>query len=331
MVIVIITHNNASFLNLQLPQQCKQPPFEMSNYTKAVAIHDHVYIGGGFTSSAKKLATILEYNYQTGDWKEIEEHCPRKYFGMAVIKSKLYVVAGIDVTKGSRQGSIYTLDLESMDTIWKELPCAPMNDGRSTPSVVSYDEKWLIVIGGKSMNGAALDSVESVNIENLVDNQCYWCRSSKLPIKCAHFSSAIVGDHIFTFATKVFKGNSERFSNTVYYAPLTSLVQSGDKSNAESAIVWKEIRHLPLKASTALSYDGSLLALGGIEKDSIASSCIFKLEYNPNSDDQPVWKKIDNLPCALYQCAAVQILNQIFVHGCCETSDVCVYVHTLEL
>ena len=313
-----------------MPQQCKQPPFEMSNYTKAVVIHDRIYLGGGFTST-KNLTTVLEYDYQTGDWKEIGEQCPRKYFGMAVAKNKLYVVAGIDVTKGLRQGSIYTLDLESTDTIWKEFPCAPMNDNRSTPSVVSYNEKWLIVIGGKSMNGVALDSVEAVNIEDPdpVD-QHHWCRSPKLPVKCAHFSSAVVGDHIFTFATKTFKGNSERFSNSVFYAPLTSLVPSGDISNAESTTVWKEIRNLPLKASTAVSYGGSLLALGGIEKDSIASSCIFQLKYNPNTDEHLVWKKIDDLPCALYQCVAVQILDQIFVHGCCETSDVCVYVHSLH-
>lgn len=289
----------------------------MTNYPKAIIIRNRIYIGGGYAETEKKVSTVLEYDYATGDWREINEQCPRKYFGMAAIKSKLYVVAGIDVTKGTRKGSIYMLDLEAIDTVWKEFPCSSMNDSRSTPSVVSYDEKWLIVIGGKSMSGAALDSVEIVNIDNPED-QRHWCKSQNLPIKCAYLSSAVVDDHVFTFALT--KGNS----NCVYCASLKSLVTSRDGSN-----IWKEIRHLPLQASTAVSYDGSLLALGGIE-NSEASSSVFKLEYNPNSSEQPIWKKIDDLPCELCQCAAVQILDQIFIHGCYETLDVCVYVHTLS-
>lgn len=222
--------------------------------------------------------------------------------------------------------AIYTLDLVSTDTVWEELPCAPMSDNRSTPSVVSYDEKWLIVIGGKGMNGAALDSVERVNVEDPVDKhraQRHWRKCQNLPVKCAYPSSAIVDGHIFTFIT-----TGKRFSNSVYCAALQSLVTTG---NADvDGTVWKEIRDLPLKAATAVSYGGSLLALGGIV-NSDTSSSMFKLEYNPNSDKQPTWKKIiDDLPCALYQCAAVQILEQIFIYGCHRSSnsiDVCVYVH----
>ena len=294
------------------------------DHPKAVAIGDRVYMGGGYAAH-KHVAKVLELEFQSGKWNEIE-NCPLKYFGMTVVKNQLFVVAG--VSNGTKMGDVYTLDLDSKE--WKLFPCAPINEKRSTPSVVTYADKWLIVIGGENSRGSLLDSIERLNTEEPHD-QRHWVQSPKLPTKCAQVSSTIVGNDLYIFVTKETTATSmEMPSNRVYYAPLDVLVYSDETFD----IIWQEIAYVPSKASTPLSYSGSLLALGGFETESIATCCIYKLEYHTTTDGrQAVWKKIDNLPQPLYQCAATQITDQIFVYGMCsdsKSSSIHVYLHTLN-
>lgn len=301
----------------------------MSNHPQAVVLGDRIYMGGGFATS-EHVAKILEFDPCNEEWKELEKQCPTKYFGMAVIKRKLFVVAGTELSSCAKNGRVYSWDFESKK--WNPYPCTSMLTYRSTPSIVSYSEKWLIALGGEDKHCQILDSVERLNIEN-PENKCHWLYSPKLPVKCAHFSSTVVGDKLFTFGTTTYGATSSvgMPSNSVFYAPLDDLVSP----NANADSVWQEIKHLPLKASIAVTFNGSLLALGGIQKDSIrkASPCIFKLEYDRNSDQEspsPVWKKAGDLPCSLYQCAGTQIHNNIFIHGISsEVSETRVYMYTL--
>lgn len=319
---------SALALHIQVTQQCTQPPFPMSNHPQAVVLDDHIYMGGGFAPS-EDVATVLEFDPCKLEWKKLAK-CPTKYFGMAVMKKKLFVVAGTEISGRTKTGRVYSWDSESME--WKPFPGTSMLAYRSTPSVVSYAERWLIAIGGEDKNGQILNSVERLDIDETPDHKRHWLYCSKLPIKCAHFSSAVVGNKLYTFGTTT-HGATSRVgmpSNSVFCAPLDILLSS----EANTGAVWQEIMHLPLKASTALSFNGSLLALGGIEMASIgkASSYIYKLEYDDQESPKPVWKKAGDLPCALYQCAGTQFLNNIFVHGIGSTSAVSeahVYLYAL--
>lgn len=301
------------------------------DHPKAVAIGDHIYMGGGYAPQ-KQATTVLEMELQSGKWNEIK-NCPMKYFGMTIVKDKLFVVGGIS-NSGMKMGDVYTLDMTSKE--WKLFPCARMKERRSTLSVVTYANKWLIAIGGDNSNGSPLDSIERLNTEDPED-QRHWTLSPKLPTKCAQLSSAVVGNRLFVFVTKATTATSmEVPSNRVYCAPLEVLVYSDE--NYDINKFWQEITNVPSKASTPLSYNGSLLALGGFETESTTTSSIYKLEYHPTTDGrnpQTVWKKIDNLPNPLYHCAATKITDQIFVYGLCSDSKSAaihhVYLHTLNV
>ncbi len=298
------------------------------HHPKAVTIDDHIYMGGGYAS--EHAATVLEMELQSGKWNEIK-NCPMKYFGMTVVKNELYVVGGIS-TSGSRTGDVYTLDMTSKE--WSVFPCAPMKEKRSTMSVVTYADKWLFAIGGETSSGSPLDSIERLNTEDPED-QRRWILCPKLPSKCAQLSSTVVGNNLFVFVTKAIIASSmEVPSNRVYCGRLDVLVYS-DESYRDFS--WQEISGVPSKSSTPLSYDGSLLALGGFESECAPTSCIYKLEYHPTAEGkspQTVWKKIDNLPHPLYQCAATKITDQIFVYGMRHDSKSAtihhVYLHTLN-
>ena len=305
---------------------------------KAVAIDDHIYMGGGYASN-EHAATVLEMELQSGKWNEIK-NCPVKYFGMTILKKQLFVVGGVSTMgSGSKVGDVYTLDMASKE--WNLLPCDPMKEKRSTVSVVTYADKWLFAIGGEnSSTHAPFDSIERLDTEDLED-QRHWVLCPKLPTKCAHLSSTVVGNKLFIFITKATIASSmEVPSNHVYCGRLDVLAYS-DESYRDFS--WQEITGVPSKSSTPLSYDGSLLALGGFENEYApnATSCIYELEYHvhPTADregkgPQTIWKKIDNLPHPLYQCAATKITDQIFVYGMCNDSKSAaihhVYLHTLN-
>ena len=301
------------------------------DHPKAVAIGDRIYMGGGYAPQ-KQAAIVSEMALQLGKWNEIK-NCPMKYFGMTVVKDELFVVGGVS-NSGKKKGDVYTLDMTSKE--WKLFPSAPMKERRSMLSVVTYADKWLIAIGGENSSGSPLDSIERLNTEDSED-QRHWTLSPKLPTKCALLSSAVVGNKLFVFVTKATTATSmEVPSNRVYCAPLDVLVYSDENYDIDK--FWQEIADVPSKASTPLSYNGSLFALGGFETKSTATSCVYKLEYHPTADGrspQAVWKKIDNLPHPLYYCAATKITDQIFVYGLCSDSKSAtihhVYLHRMTL
>ena len=312
-----------------MPEQRTAPPINMSNYPHAVVWNNRIYLGGGFAKS-EDVAKLLEYDPQHDRWStSVVDQCPTKYFGMAVVDNKLLIIGGTDISSGKKRGLVYSLDFKSKK--WNHFQCLSMLAYRSTPSVVAYDDKWLIAIGGEDKNSQVLSSVERLDVKSLEDSR-YWCSCSALPVKSAHFTSAIVDDKLFTFGTTTYGATLSvgMPSNSVFFAPLDQLLSSDAKPESES--VWQQIRDLPLKAATAVSFNGSLFALGGTEKSyGEASTSIYKLKYDENEPLKAMWIQVGDLPIPLCQCACIQNENGIFVYGRrVKEPDVCVYTLTIQ-
>ena len=311
-----------------MSEQRVAPPINMSNYPQAVVRNNRIYVGGGFTKSAD-IATLLEYDPQHDRWDtSVADQCPTKYFGMAVVKNELLIIGGTDISSKTKRGLVYSLDFETKK--WNRFQRSSMLVYCSTPSIVSYKDRWLIAIGGEDKDGQVLSSVERLDIE-IPEDKRYWYSCSALPVKSAHFTSAVIGDMLFTFGTTTYGATMSigMPSNSVFFATLDKLLLSDGKTES----VWQEIRHLPLKASTAVSFNGSLFALGGTEKGyGDASTSIFKLRYNQAPDNETTWIQVGDLPVPLCQCACTQNGNSIFVHGrrVKIPADVCVYTLTIE-
>ena len=297
------------------------------NHPQAVVVDNNVYIGGGFATPEEDAATVLVFDSLAKVWSTLPR-CRNKYFGMAVVNHQLVVVAGIELSGRTKSGLIYRWNQGSQQ--WELFPSKPMCTPRALLSIVSYD-KWLIAVGGEDRDGKVVDSVEKLD-HTAEPNECCWSECSKLSTKSTHLSLSVVGNKLFAFCTttKVPTSTVGMPSNIVFCTSLDDLLSSESTTNP----VWQEIRHLPIKAATAVAFNDSLLALGGIEKKTArkVSTCVYKLEYDSTSGHESpsaTWKKVGDLPHALYQCASTQLCNSIFLYGKSNEHGTCVYMYTL--
>ena len=68
-----------------------------------------------------------------------------RYFSMAVVNNQLVVVGGADVQTGMATNKLGVWNEQSKT--WTT-PLPPMTTACSSPSVVVYENKWLIIVGG---------------------------------------------------------------------------------------------------------------------------------------------------------------------------------------
>ena len=312
----------------------RDPPIHMTSHPQAVVLDDKVYLGGGYAMPEDHAATVLVYDSQGKTWSTPFPRCPTKYFGLSHINDKLAVVAGTEYSSRTKTGYVYTWDLraEQPQTKWERLECTSMLNYRSLVSVVSYG-KWLIAVGGEGRDGRLIDAVERLDTE-AEPNKCHWSTCAKLSTKSVQLSLSIVDGKLFAFCVsdKVPTSSVLMPSSAVFWASLDQLLKSS--KDTPQAEVWHEVKCLPIKSSTALSFKGSLYALGGIEKNSFSkvSNCVYKYNHNANGDETPnaVWKKVCELPYAIFQCATVQLGDEIFLYGKSNEHGICVYTYTLN-
>jgi hypothetical protein len=191
----------------------------------------------------------------------------------------------------------------------------------------------LIAVGGEGRDGKLIDAVEKLDTE-AEPNKCHWTTCAKLSTKSVQLSLCIVNDKLFAYCVtdKVPTSSVLMPSSAVFWGSLDQLI--GSNKDTPQAEVWHEIRYLPIKSSTALSFNGSLYALGGIEKNSFnkVSNCVYKYNDTADGGESPsaVWKKVSELPFAIYQCATVQLGDEIFLYGKSNEHGMCVYTYALN-
>ena len=305
----------------------------MSSHPRAVVIDDKVYIGGGYAKTKEEAATILVFDYKNRSvpWSTLPQ-CPTKYFGLTTTyDGKLAIVAGTDISGRTKTGRVYTWDPKQPQTTWEKFKCTSMLNYRSSVSVVSYG-KWLIAAGGEGRDGMIIDSVEKLDT-TAEENKCHWTSCSKLVTKSNHLSLTIVDDKVFAFCTntKVPTSSVAMPSNAVFFASVTKLLESNGETPQNE--VWQEIKNLPIKSSTAVSFKGSLLALGGLETSSVQNVSMGIYQYNEHLDNESPsekWKKVGDLPYPIYQCASAEFIDGIFVYGKSDEDGTCVYMHSLS-
>ena len=106
--------------------------------------------------------------------------------------------------------------------------------------------------------------------------------------------TATVGDECYFMGGYNATGSS---TNTVYSVSLSALT-TGLNSSTRNGQIWKEISVLQTTRSTPLSISGSLLAVGGWDKDRKAVTAIHL--YQPDTGE---WVKVGDLPTPRYNCA----------------------------
>ncbi len=100
---------------------------------------------------------------------------------------------------------------------------------------------------------------------------------------------------------------------TVYCVSIPTLVShiTSKASSGTDRETWKEIPGLQLAWSTPLSINGSLLAVGGLDKDDKVVTAIHF--YQP---DSRAWMKVGDLPSPRFNCTCAMTTNrEVLVAG----------------
>ena len=130
-----------------------------------------------------------------------------------------------------------------------------------------------------------------------------WSTVASLPHLYSRPSSTICGDHLYILGGVDDKGKTK----SALTCSLTELLQSSSSSSS----VWRRVADAPAYYSTCAAVSGELLAVGGCDENSKATSAVHK--YNPTTNS---WDLINYMPTARYRSlVAVLPTNEMMVLG----------------
>ena len=274
-------------------------PFGIRYSPQAIELNGRVYLGGGKSEKSKQdLLLVYEPSHEV--WATMP---PYQYelFAMTVIEDQLVLVGGEDVRSRIRTNTLGVWD-EAL-CYWTH-PFPPMLTACSSPAVVNYDNRWLVVAGGSGEGGGDLFIVEIMDICN-----SQWYSAPPLPIPASRMSATIINNTTmvvlggatgYYFFKHVFKVDLDELVQQALAQHITPSASRGRRASSVPARTpWQKLPDTPFSQSTAVSFNGVLLAVGGHGATS------FHL-YHPESRS---WVKAGDLPTERVQCASTVLPN----------------------
>ena len=260
-------------------------PFEM---TRGAAV-DHKNV----TYFMHYYGRVFSYKSTDKKWSVLPKY-PYKGSSLAVINGQLTGIGGCDDCFAYTNKLLSLCERESWSDVFPPMPTKRLG----TFAVMSKEH--LIVAGGTTgpYSEDNLNTVEVMDTKTLV-----WSTVASLPHPYNWASSTICGDHLYMLGG--WDDNDK--TKSVLTCSLTELLQSSSSSSS----VWHRVADAPAYHSTCAAVNGELLAVGGCDENSKATSAIHK--YNPTTNS---WDLINNMPTARYSnLVAVLPTNEVMVVG----------------
>ena len=232
---------------------------------------ESVYVGGGSTQYRGSRGgtmehTVLQYSWRRGAWSTLPE-CPVRWFGLTQFTGRLTTVGGINKT-GSRTGRVYQFVSESQR--WQEsLP--PMPTARYGVTVVSHPSSSLktpaiAVCGGFAKVGV----VNTVEVYSHSTSQ--WHTAEPLPTPLYLLTSARVGDIAYLLGGLGADVSSSKCCYSVSLDSLFTTATSPGASQSQHGSLWTAVSDTQCTCSSAVSFGGSLVAIGGVDSSTLSAS-----------------------------------------------------------
>ena len=274
-------------------------PFAMTNYAQSVTVHGKLYMGGGVAAGKRSNNFIVNYYDITSErWGDLPKY-EAQYFAMTAINKQLVLVGGAKGNGGG--GAIKKLGVWGADHKQWTYPYPDMLEARYGCSAIVHNE-WLVVAGGM----AEMKTVTSVEVLDTAADNMRWLAGPPTPRPFYCMKTAVVGDMGY------FMGGTDdshsSFITSVHQVCIRTLIKHVT-SKASSGAAWKEIRTLQLTGTSPLSFNGSLLAMGGWDECRNAVTDIHL--YQPDTGE---WVKVGDLPFPrYYSTCAMMTHNKILV------------------
>ena len=210
--------------------------------------------------------TVLQYSWRRGAWSTLPE-CPVRWFGLTQFTGRLTTVGGRDKT-GSRTGRVCQFVSESQR--WQEsLP--PMPTARSSVTVVSHPSSSLktpaIAVCGGLTNVAVVNTVEVYS-----PSTSQWHTAEPLPTPLYNLTSATVGDIAYLLGGLDANLSASKCCYAVSLDSLFNTAISPGASQSQRGSLWTAVSDTPLTRSSAVSFGGSLVAIGGEDSSTHSAS-----------------------------------------------------------
>ena len=231
-------------------------PFGIPFYPQVALLKKKVYMGGGNTSSDMERHTVLVYDLQKDAYDTLPPYT-HKYFAIAVVDNKLVLIGG---EQDDKRKSRFTNQLgvwDSRSLKWTH-PLPPMSTPCKSPSVTTYKNKWVVVIGGYNNPHGALSRVEILDMSTQ-----QWFNSAPMLAPCHQVSLATVGNMCYLVGGLV---DNTTFSKRVYAASMDCLV-SQTSATLSTQSPWSTLPDTPGTHATTIALNGALLAVGGMGAD----------------------------------------------------------------
>ena len=248
-------------------------------------------MGGGTTGH-----TVLQYSLRRGAWSTLPE-CPMMWFGLTQFMGRLTTVGGSDKPR-STTGRVYQFVSESQR--WQEsLP--PMPTTRSSVTVVSHPSSSLktpaIAVCGGLTDAAPVNTVEVYS-----HSTSQWHTAEPLPIPLSHLTSATVGDIVYLLGGLDADVSSSKCCYSVALDSLFNTATSPGASQSQYGSLWTAVSDTSLTLSSAVSFGGSLVAIGGQKRWTFSASADVHLLVSRGS-----WERVrgGDLPKPCSQSTAV--------------------------
>ena len=256
-------------------------PIGMFGYPNVVMYKEKVYIGGGVTDSDRDGLTVMVYDPKQDSWDSLPPYTYRS-FSMAIVDDQLVLVGGYEVGNMNDTNKLGVWNEQSKR--WTH-PLPPMTTACSTPSVATHKNRWLVVMGGSS----DLSRVEILDTTEPVQ----WYQAASLPQPCHQVSLATIGNMCYLLGGFTDEGESKKVFSVCLDDLISQAASQSASASAQPTPVpspWQSLPDTPVGRSTALAFNGALLAIGG-GGDYFESSAIHM--YQPSSNS---WVMAGELP-----------------------------------
>ena len=223
-----------------------------------VVFREKVYIGGGSASSDRERQTVMVYDPKQDSYDTLPPYT-YIFFSMAVVNNQLVLVGGEDVQTNKITNKLGVWNEQSKQ--WT-CPLPPMTIACYAPSVATHNNRWLVVMGGLD-NRTTLSRVEI--LDTIESRQ--WYHATSLPWPHAQALPVTIGNMCYLLGGYTGLTTTSKKVLSVCLDDLISQAISQPASYSASApptpSPWQSLPDTPLRYSTALAFNGALLAVGG--------------------------------------------------------------------
>ena len=270
----------------------------------AVVMGEKAYVGGGVTDKIEYLSCIFQYNNTRDEWSRLPSH-PLMNFAMVQFTGDLITVGGV-IPGSGLTGKVYHFKEDSQE--WEEF-LKPMPTARTYLTVATTQSSIIASGGATSLKDDNNMPVVCATVEVYSSETSQWYTADPLPAPYFLMSSVTIADTCYLLGRLDADANPVA---TVLYASLTSLIQKATSPTCQSVShtsVWKTLPDTPLISSTAVSLNGSLLAVGG-HNNKISFPAINIFLPHTNS-----WVRVTDgdLPEQRDSCSAVQLSSNTMI------------------